>query len=170
MFEDTPGVDITGSGTAQNPYRINVRQLHVGVADSATIDMTLTGTGSETNPYTIKADFIGVINPPDWTPSETQFWSGAVNLSSVTAPRTIRATLNGNVTGVTMPTWGSSDSGSITLMLSQDATGGRTWVMPGTSALGVKVALTPTAGARDLIVMFWTGSQWVCIPSAMDVK
>lgn len=170
VFEDTPGVDISGAGTAQNPYRINVRQLHVGVTDTATIDMTLTGTGSETNPYTISADFVGTIQPPDWQESSSQFWSGAVNLSALTKPQTIRATLNGNVTSVTLPVWPSTSSGSITLILSQDATGGRTWVMPGTSMGGIDIVLTPTPNARDLIVAHWTGVQWVMIPSAMNVS
>lgn len=170
MFEDTPSVDISGAGTAQNPYRINVRQLHVQVTDTATINMTLTGSGSETNPYTIKGDFIGVIQPPDFQPSETVFWTGAVNLSTVTGPRTIRATLNGNVTSVVLPTWASTDSGSIYLVLSQDAAGGRTWVMPGTSAGGVDIVLSTAPAARDFIRCFWTGLQWILMADAKAVS
>jgi hypothetical protein len=170
VFEDTPSVEISGAGTAQNPYRINVQQLHVTTQDTATIDLTLTGTGSETNPYTIKADFIGVIQPPDFHPSETAFWTGVVNLSAVTGPKTIRATLNGNVTSVVLPTWSSSASGAIYLVLSQDATGGRTWVMPGTSANGVDVVLSTAPGARDFIRLFWTGLQWIVMADAKAVS
>jgi len=170
VFEDTPSVDITGTGTASNPYRINVKQLHVGVVDSSTIDLTLTGTGSETNPFTIKADFIGVIQPPDFHPSETAFWTGAVSLAAVTGPKTIRATLNGNVTSVTLPTWSSSASGAIYLVLSQDAAGGRTWVMPGTSAGGAKIVLSTAPGARDFIRCFWTGLQWILTADAKAVS
>jgi len=170
LFEDTPSVDMTGTGTAQNPYRINVNQLHVTVAYKATVNMTLTGTGSETNPYTISADFIGSIQPPNWQDSSSAFWNGAVSLTGLTKPQTIRATLNGNVTSVTLPTWSSANAGSIMLMLSQDATGGRTWVMPGTSAGGVDVVLSTAPNARDLIEMFWTGIQWVVTAIAKDVS
>jgi hypothetical protein len=170
VFEDTPGVDITGAGTAQNPYRINVRQLHVGVTDTATINMTLSGTGSETNPFTISADFIGVIQPPDFAPSETAFWTGAINLSSVTGPKTIRATLNGNVTSVVLPTWAADTSGSIYLVLAQDAGGNRTWVMPGTSENGVDIVLSTAPSARDFIRCFWTGLQWILTAEAKAVS
>lgn len=163
-------MEITGAGTAMNPYRIDVRQLNLVTEDTATIDMHLTGTGSETDPFKVSADFIGTIQPPDWQTSEMQNWIGAVNLSAVTGPKTIRATLTGNVTAVTLPSWSSAQSGSITLMISQDSVGGWTWVMPGTSALGIKVALTPAANARDLIVLLWTGIQWIVVPSALDVK
>lgn len=170
VFEDTPSVEITGAGTPQNPYRIDVRQLYLETFDTATIDMVLSGTGSETDPYVVSANFIGTIQPPDWQTSEMQNWAGAVDLTGVTGPRTIRATLTGDVVSVALPVWSSAESGSITLMVSQDAVGGWTWVMPGTSALGIKVALTPAPNARDLITLFWTGIQWVVVPSALDVK
>jgi len=163
-------ITITGTGSTTNPFRIAARQLNVAVADTATINMTLVGDGSSVNPYTISGDFVGTINPPDWTTAESRSWNGAVSLVDVTTPRTIRVTMTGNVTSVTMPTWASSSSGSITLMISQDVTGGRTWIMPGTSALGIDIALSTAASARDLIVAFWTGIQWVLIPSAMNVS
>ena len=170
VFADTPNVTISGTGTTLDPYRIDVEQLHLVVQDTATVNLTLSGDGSETNPYTLKGDFIGTIQPPDWTPAESRTWGGAVSLADVTGPRTIRATLNANVTSVALPTWSSAESGSITLILAQDATGGRTWVMPGTSALGVDVVLSTAPSARDLIVLFWTGIQWVVVPSAMNVS
>lgn len=163
-------IEITGTGSATNPFRISSRPLNVQVADTATINMHLTGDGSVTNPFTVSADYIGTVEPPDWTPAESRTWSGSVSLTDVTSPRTIRVTMNGNVTAVALPTWSSSESGSITLMISQDATGGRTWVMPGTSASGIDVALSTAASARDLIVLFWTGVQWVVVPSAMAVS
>jgi len=163
-------VDIIGTGAATNPFRISARPLNLAVTDTATVNLTLTGDGSTTNPWTISGDFIGTIQPPDWTTAESRSWSGAVSLTDVTAPRTIRITMTGNVTAITLPTWASSVSGSITLIVSQDATGGRTWVMPGTSSFGIDVVLTPTPSARDLIVFFWTGIQWIVVPSAMNVS
>jgi len=163
-------ITITGTGSTTNPFRISARTLNLAVLDTATVNMTLTGDGSATNPWTISGDFIGTIQPPDWTPAESRSWAGAVSLADITAPRTVRITMTGNVTAVTLPTWSSSSSGSITLMISQDATGGRTWVQPGTSMAGIDIALSTAPNARDLIVAFWTGIQWVFIPSAMNVS
>jgi hypothetical protein len=170
VFEDTPGVDITGAGTAQNPYRINVRQLYLQPQDTSTINMTITGTGSETTPYTISAEFTGTILPPDWQTSEMQNWIGAVNLSAVTKPLTIRATLTGDVTSVVLPTWTSAQAGAIYLLISQDVVGGHTWVMPGTSAGGADIVLSPAPSARDFIRAYWTGLQWVLTAEALNVS
>lgn len=153
-----------------NPFVISARLLNIDVVDTATIDLTLTGDGSPTSPFTLSADFIGEIPVPDYTPAESRTWSGAVSLADVTEPRMIRVAMNGNVTAVTLPTWASSESGSITLMLSQDATGGRTWVMPGTSAGGTDVVLSAAPNARDLVRLFWTGIQWVVTAVALNVS
>lgn len=163
-------ITITGTGSTTNPFRISARPLNVQVTDTATINMTLTGDGSTTNPWTFSADYIGTIAPPDWTPAESRTWSGSVSLTGVTTPRMIRVTMNGNVTAVAMPTWSSSESGTIILMISQDATGGRSWVMPGTSAGGVDIVLSTAANARDLIQARWTGVQWVLSAIAMNVS
>jgi len=113
----------------------------------------------------------GPVGPPtDWQSSSTQNWSGAVSLAGLTKPQTIRATLTGNVTGITLPTWSATQSGAITLILIQDAIGNRTWVMPGLSMAGIKVALSTAANARDMIVLFWSGANWITIPSAMNVS
>lgn len=132
---------------------------------TAGTNIEVLGTGSSTNPYVLN-----VTGYPDSQPSETATWSGAVSLASLTGPRTIRATLTGNVTSITLPTWSSAMSASITLILTQDATGGRTWVMPGVSMLGIDIVLSTAAGARDMVVLVWTGAQWIAIPSAMAVS
>lgn len=169
-IEGDSGVEVTGLGTATNPYRIKARPLSMLVVDTATINLTLTGTGTTTDPYSLQADYIGSLPVPDQQPSIFQNWSGAVNLTSITAPTTIRATLNGNVTSVTLPPWGSTISGSINLLLTQDATGSRTWVQPGVSAGGVDVVLTTAANAKDLVRLFWTGAQWVVSAVALNVS
>jgi len=162
-------IEISGTGSATNPFRISARPLNVQVSDTGTINMTLTGDGSTTNPFTISADLIGSITPTAVIPAESRSWSGSVSLTDVTGPRTIRVAITGNVTAVAMPTWSSSISGSIYLMISQDGTGSRTWVMPGTSASGTDIVLSTAANARDLIECFWTGVQWVLTAVAKAV-
>lgn len=163
-------VSVTGTGSTTNPYVVSSTGTALTVQDSSTIDLTLTGEGTAVNPLLLRADYIGTITVPDTQPAESQSWSGAVSLATLTGPRTIRANLTGNVTSVTMPTWASSVSASITLILSQDATGNRTWVMPGTSAFGIDIVLSTAPNARDLVVMLWTGVQWIAIASAMNVS
>lgn len=165
------GATVSGSGTSQDPYVISLQGSRLSVIDTSTINLTLTGTGEATSPYVLRADYIGTIPVPDKTPSEARTWvGGAQSLTDVTGPRTIRVTLQGNVTSVALPTWASSTSGTITLVLMQDSTGGRTWVMPGTSAYGIDVPLTATPNARDVVGLHWTGTQWVVVPVAMDVS
>jgi hypothetical protein len=163
-------VQVTGTGSSTNPYVVSATGTALTVVDTPTIDLTLTGEGTSSSPLVLSGAFVGEIDYPDMQPSASQSWSGAVNLTSVTGPRTIRATLTGNVTSVTMPTWSSSVAASITLILAQDTTGGRTWVMPGTSAFGIDIILSTAPLARDLVVMLWTGVQWIAIPSALDVS
>lgn len=165
------GVAVSGSGSAQDPYVISAAAPGLQVQDSSTIDMTVSGDGTALSPYVLRAEFIGDIPTPDWTAASSRTWSGgAVSLADVTKPATIRVSMTGSVTTVTLPTWLSSQSGTITLIISQDVTGGRTWIMPGTSAFGIDVALSTAPSARDVISLFWTGVQWVVVPVAMDVS
>jgi hypothetical protein len=48
-------VNVSGSGSAANPYTISVEQAF-SVSDSSTVDLTMTGTGSAGDPYTLSAD------------------------------------------------------------------------------------------------------------------
>jgi hypothetical protein len=88
-------------------------------------------------------------------------WTGAVTLSNY--PQTYQATLTGNVTSLTLPTSVLSvQSGTITLVLTQDATGGRTITWPA----GVKwpdgIAQQPASAANSISVihLMWTGTAW----------
>ena len=165
-------ITITGTGAAQNPFRISADPMRLQVADSDTISMTLTGEGTVSSPYVMDAEFIGELNPPDWTPSEGRSWgAGAQSLADLDAPATVRVALTGNVTGVTLPSWASSDSGSITLVITQDGTGGRTLVLTGvTWAGGTPPTYTTAANGRDLIRLFWTGLAWIGEPVALNVS
>lgn len=170
LIQAGTNAQVRGKGTTSDPYIVSVSPLSLVVVDSETVDLTLGGDGSTTNPYTLKAEYIGALPVADQQPSVFQNWAGAVNLSAISGPTTIRATLNGNVTSVALPTWGSTVSGSITLYLSQDATGGRTWIMPGVSAYGIDIVLSTAPNAKDLVVAFWTGTAWIMVASALNVS
>lgn len=163
-------VQVTGTGSSSNPFVVSATGTALEVADTDTIDLSLTGEGTAVSPLVLTADFVGAIDFPDTQPSTFASWSGAVSLAAVDGPITIRATLTGNITSITLPTWSSAQSGSITLILSQDAVGGRTWVMPGQSAFGIDIVLSTAPNARDMVVLVWTGVQWIAIPTAMDVS
>lgn len=87
--------------------------------------------------------------------------TGTLDLSTYTRSSTARATLTGNITAITLPTPASSESYTITLVLTQDATGSRT-IAWGTilSAYGVDPVLTTAANAKDLLHLFWDGTSW----------
>jgi hypothetical protein len=88
--------------------------------------------------------------------------SGAVDLTGVTFPSTRIWSLTGNVT-LTLPTPSAATSGTFTLVLTQDATGGRTITWPA----GVKwpdgIAQQPASAANSLsaIHLLWTGTAWL---------
>lgn len=163
------GVSITGKGTLTNPLVITATGAQIQVTDTDTIDLTITGSGIPTDPYVLSGEYVGELPIPDQQPSETATWGATPSLASVTGPRTIRATLGASITSLTLPTWPSNVSGTITLVLRQDGAGNRTWVMPGVSSYGVDIVLSTAANATDIITATWTGAQWVLTPVAMAV-
>lgn len=98
-------------------------------------------------------------------------WSGAVSLDPLAlSARTIHATLSGNTT-LDMPTPPASVSFTVTLLLTQDATGGRTLTLPASclSAYGVDPVLSTAGGTKDLVHLLWTGVQWIALMGAPAV-
>jgi hypothetical protein len=164
------GTSVRGAGTVTNPYVVDAQVSVLSVIDSPTVDLELLGDGTETNPYVLTATYVGTTPTLGSIPAVGATWNGAVNLSTVASPTTIRATLTGNVTSLTLPSWGSTVSGSIYFVLSQDGTGSRTWVQPGTNAGGTDIVLSTAANARDFIEAFWTGVQWVFTARAMNIS
>lgn len=161
---------MSGTGTAENPYRVEAVPIRLAVSDTPSIGLTLTGDGTLAEPYVVSADFTGEIPVPDWTPAESRLWGGGVSLTDVTAPRTLRVTLVGNVTGLAMPTWDSSSSGSLNIVLTQDASGSRTVHWTGVVWEDANPpTLTTTPGGKDLIRLLWTGLFWVGDPVAMNL-
>jgi len=163
------GVSVTGSGSAGRPFIINADPVVLQVSDTATVELTLTGDGTSSNPLQLEAEFVGPTDPT-WQDSVVQTsWSGDVDLSGLTQPTTIRATIVGDVTSLTLPTWDSDKAGIIHLVLAQDGTGGHAWTVDETFAGGNPIALSSDPGARDYVACHWTGQQWIVLPLAMDV-
>jgi hypothetical protein len=112
------------------------------------------GTPTVQGPTGPPGDLVMVTSGPAWT--------GAMVLNDY--PRTYLGTLTGNVTSLTLPTSVlSQQSGTITLVLTQDSTGGRTIAWPA----GVKwpdgIAQQPAAAANSMSVfnLLWTGTTWI---------
>lgn len=88
--------------------------------------------------------------------------SGTLDLSSYTRSSTVRATLTGNITTITLPTPTAAESYTLTLVLTQDATGSRTVAWGSIlAAYGVKPVLSTAANSVDIVHLFWTGAAWV---------
>lgn len=89
-------------------------------------------------------------------------WSDSVVLNDY--PQTYLATLTGNVTSLSLPTDVLSiQSGTITLVLTQDATGGRTITWPSSVKWPDGIAQQPATAANSVSVfnLLWTGTQWL---------
>jgi hypothetical protein len=89
-------------------------------------------------------------------------WTGAVTVTGY--PQTYLATLTGNVTSLTLPTSPIAlQSGTITLVLTQDATGGRTIAWPAPILWPDGIEPQPAAGPNTISVfhLMWTGTAWL---------
>jgi hypothetical protein len=90
--------------------------------------------------------------------------TGTVTLVEADLPSTRLRTMTGNVTFV-LPTPVSTParSGTITLVLTQDATGNRTITWPASVKWPDGIAQQPAAaaGSVSVIHLLWTGAQWL---------
>lgn len=86
--------------------------------------------------------------------------SGSISLASVTQQQFRHYTLTGNLRITGLPS-GVPAGFTISLELTQDATGGRTLQLDNVSTPnGVAIALTATANARDEVYIIWDGVRW----------
>jgi hypothetical protein len=78
-------------------------------------------------------------------------------------PQTYLYTLTGNVTSVTLPTPVSQQSGTLTLVFTQDATGNKTITWPASVKWPDGISQQPAAAASSVSVinLLWTGTQWL---------
>jgi hypothetical protein len=88
--------------------------------------------------------------------------SGTVTLVDSDFPTTRLRTLTGNVT-LNLPTPSSALSGTITFVLTQDATGGRTITWPASVKWPDGIPQQPATAANSISVihLMWTGTQWL---------
>lgn len=89
-------------------------------------------------------------------------WSGAVVLDKY--PQTYVSTLTGSVTSMTLPTSPIGlQSGTVTLVLTQDATGGRTITWPTSVKWPDGIVQQPAGGPNtvSIIHLLWTGTTWL---------
>lgn len=85
--------------------------------------------------------------------------SGTLDLSALTTKNIVHARLVGNLS-ITLPT--APQVGQIvSLVLRQDATGGRTLIVKGgPTPFSVPITLSTAANSRDLIHLMWDGVDW----------
>lgn len=100
----------------------------------------------------------------------TTSWTGTVSVLASWLPSVRHVTLTGNVT-LTMPTPPALISGTITLMLKQDATGGRTVTVRGArTSHGVAPVHTGTANTTDIWHLLWDGQGWTVLVGATSLS
>lgn len=101
-------------------------------------------------------------DPGDLVGVTSGTWSGAVVLDKY--PQTYLSTLTGNVTSIALPASPLGiQSGTVTLVLKQDATGNRTitWPVGVTWSEGISVQPSPTPNSTSMIHLLWTGASWI---------
>lgn len=141
------------SGRQYGPYAFDV-------VPGGTIDITdvipvsaYGGNPIVQGPQGEPGDLVGVSSGPA---------SGAVVLDKY--PQTYLLTLTGNVTSIVLPASPIDEqSGTVTLVLTQDATGGRTITWPATVKWPDGIIQQPAGGPNTLSVfhLMWTGTQWL---------
>lgn len=104
-------------------------------------------------------------NPGDMSPvAGPATVSGSINVTTGMLPSTRLWNLTGNIT-LTLPAPASTTSGTVTLVLTQDATGGRTITWPTSPTLiwpdGIVQQPATAANTTSVIHLLWTGTQWL---------
>lgn len=135
------------------PFAFNVTPGgEVDISDVIPVT-TSNGTPIVQGPQGEPGDLVGVTSGA---------WSGAVVLDKY--PQTYLSALTGNVTSMALPasTLGLQ-SGTVTLVLTQDATGGRTITWPTAVKWPDGIPQQPAAGPNTISVfhLMWTGTQWL---------
>lgn len=108
-----------------------------------------------------------IVQGPQGTPGDlvgvtTATWNGAVVLDKY--PQTYISTLTGSVTSMALPSSPIGlQSGTLTLVVKQDAVGGRTITWPNSVLWPEAIKPQPTSGANSISLfnLLWTGNEWL---------
>ena len=172
--------DLVGGLVPASQLPNSVKTRAVAVADQAAM-LALTTTDVQPGDIAVRADGAGSFILTAADPSVLGNWlvmnaprngdlsgiaqlgsiSGTLNLSNYLVTTTVHATLTGAITTVTLPT-PAGLSYTITTVLTQDATGGRTLATP----VGTKrdsqldPVLSTGAGLTDMLHWFCDGVSW----------
>ncbi|ADD80793.1 gp007 [Rhodococcus phage ReqiDocB7] len=96
-------------------------------------------------------------------------YSGTKALPSYAQGSLTKIRLTGNTT-ITLPNGTSGQSYTITLEVTQDATGGKTFAIPGVAwAGGAAPIVSAGPNEKDIIHITWTGTGWIGVVGAQKV-
>lgn len=162
-----PGTDVIVNISGSAPNRkldLTIPRGLTGLTPNITIGNVTTGNPPQTTigptgpggPQGAKGD------PGDLMGTASGNVSGTITLTTAEYPSTRTWTLTGNVTLV-LPTPASDKSGTISLVLIQDATGNRTVTWPAAVKWPEAIAQQPAPAALSVsfINLVWTGTLWL---------
>lgn len=145
-------------------------------AATAKTDAQTARTGAETartDAQTARTEARAARDETYVTASSATQGAGTANLAaSVTRSKYLVRTLTGNVI-FTLNNGTANVAYTCTLELRQDATGGRTVTFSGTNVrlpYGLQPLLSTAPGAVDVIQLLWTGTYWVVLSGATDIR
>lgn len=148
---------------AATNYTVIIPSFSIQVPEGVTTDLTTVmpvaedgGTITVQGPQGNPGDMVAVAGPASVT--------GTVNITEAMLPSTRIWTMTGNVT-ITLdtPVATPAKSATVTLVLTQDATGNRTITWPASVKWPDGIAQQPAAAANSVSVihLLWTGAQWL---------
>jgi len=140
--------------------QVNLPNQIISVPTGTTVDLTTAMNIATSNGTVITKGPQG--DPGDLVTVSTSAWGASVTLDKY--PQTYISSLTTSVTAMTLPSspW-SGQSGTITLVLTQDATGGRTITWPSSVKWPDGIVQQPAIAANSVSVfhLMWTGTQWL---------
>lgn len=163
---DTPTTDTDGIlfGADTNLYRSAANTLKTDDNFEVTGNIAVTGTVDGIDVSTLATTVTGKADALDSDFALSVALgniSGVLNLSSYARPALLRGTLTGNIASITLPTIAANRGMTLTLILTQDATGSRTITWPtAKAAYGIKPTLSTAPNATDVIHLSWDGGSW----------
>ena len=145
-----------------DPYgnRANLPAQNILVPAGQTTDLTTAMNIASANGSVITKGIPG--DPGDLVGVTNTVWGSNVTLSAY--PQTYISSLTASVSAMTLPTEVyPNESGTITLVLTQDATGGRTIAWPSSVKWPDGIAQQPAGGPNTVSVihLLWTGTTWL---------